>query len=433
MNMQEDIVELNTLTLAKLFEKELIIPDYQRIYCWEEKQVYRLISDLTILETKVYHLGAIILHKNGNNNRYEIIDGQQRLVTLALILQTLGTENIKLLDQSFESEEANSHVSYNKYLIENYISKSFKLTPKNILDKLVFSVLILDNTSLDLAYTFFSNENSKGKSLTDYDLLKAHHLRFIQLPEQAKHMAQNWDDMLLSSENAYKNTENGSEKNYVMTFELYLFRLRKWLRKKTWWDNEKYKVKNEFETALIIPELPPFGEYLKYSEPIQGGAHFFIYADRFISIFENFATTPQFKAIHKLKGESHWWYRNVIEAFLFAYYVKFSSAYLSEALILITRIVSQFRYEVSRANYDKLLIKAGESEIIMMIDQASSPTFFLAESLSVIKTLFTDNEMKGIRSRYKNLINDILRRNNDTNGKSILASIQIEACSQIEL
>ena len=54
-----------------------------------------------------------------------------------------------------------------------------------IINQLIFTVLILKESRLDLAYTFFSNENSKGVPLSDYDLLKAHHLRYIFIEKQA--------------------------------------------------------------------------------------------------------------------------------------------------------------------------------------------------------------------------------------------------------
>lgn len=47
--------------------------------------------------------------------------------------------------------------------------------------------------------------------------------------------------------------------------------------------------------------------------------------------------------------------------------------------------------------------KAGEMEIIVMINQATSPTFFLASARDIIKRLpYFDKNLKGIRVDYFN-------------------------------
>ena len=82
-----DKVELFTWDLEKILGLKLQIPDYQRIYCWLEKNVLQLLEDIQSIKEE-YRLGTIILQKKEDNNSfvYDIIDGQQRLVTLSLIL-----------------------------------------------------------------------------------------------------------------------------------------------------------------------------------------------------------------------------------------------------------------------------------------------------------------------------------------------------------
>ena len=407
-------VELQTLALAELFkfsqgvekkfEGNLSIPDYQRIYCWEEKNVLKLLDDIKDFSNKKYHLGSIILHKR-EKNQYDVVDGQQRLITLSLLLLHIDNRfDFSLSKAKFTSKEAQDYLSYNKWLIQNYYEIN-KLEEKvnQILKNLQFSVLIIEDESIDLAYTFFSNQNSRGKSLTDYDLLKAHHLRFILIPEQANHMAERWDNLILSSDN------DSTDKDLARTFGIYLFRLRKWMRKREWSNDAKFKVKNEFEASPIISEIPPFGEQFKFYESIQGGSHFFAYADFFIYKFKTFSETTEYKSLKSnLSWETHWWYKDIIEAFLFGYYLKFGTIYLSDALIGIIKIVSEHRYENKRAYLNSILKFASNSEIIMMIDQATSPTFFLAEMSQKIKTIQKNGEsLDGIRKRYENNVTNI--------------------------
>lgn len=414
-------VELFTKTLQEIFQVKFLddnnfnpldlslsIPDYQRIYCWREKNVLQLLDDLNVLEDgKPYHLGSIILHKTKHSEGkiedvFAIVDGQQRLVTLALILNELEINiNLRLLDERFESKEAINYIGYNKYLIRNYIKKN-NLDKHLILKNIRLSVLIINNGSLDLAYTFFSTQNARGKSLTDFDLLKAHHLRFIHIESQAMHLAERWDNIILNSDN------DASDKDLGKTFGTYLFRLRKWMRKKEWSDDEKFKVKNEFEAAITIPAIPPFGEKFNFYESIQGGSHFFAYADHFIYKYKTFSNTSEYQLLQKhITGESHWWYRDIIEGFLFAYFLKFGTIYLSEATLCIEKIISDHRYNLGRSSYKSVLYHAMNSEIIMMIDQATSPTFFLAEAFNQIKQLNTPEVLTGIRIRYNGRINQM--------------------------
>lgn len=188
----QDSVCLETCSLGQLFSNPLVIPDYQRNYCWEDKQVKALWNSLKeIPQNSNYHLGTIILQKD-KEGKYNIIDGQQRLVTLTLIVQELKySGELPLLTQSFRSENSRKHIANSKWLIKQLASKTYdQAFCKRIIENLNFSVLILTDSRLDLAYTFFSNENSKGVPLSDYDLLKAHHLRFILNGKQAEHFSQ---------------------------------------------------------------------------------------------------------------------------------------------------------------------------------------------------------------------------------------------------
>lgn len=393
-------VELYTLTLLQLLNLKLGIPDYQRIYCWDEKTIRVLWEDVKDLRKEErYRLGTIILQRVGDS--FQIIDGQQRLVTLSLMLSCLHIEGITLLDESYQSKLAEEYIAYNKFLIRNILSgvrrSERRATAERLWNGIEFNVLILNDSSIDLAYTFFSNENSRGKALSDFDLLKAHHLRFItENPDQSMHLAKKWDKMILAGDEA----DSESERAYIRSLSLYVFRLRHWIRMQGWDDNAKYNVKKEYEAAPSIPEIPPFGEQFYWNESIQGGSHFFAYVDTILSRFHSFSTTTVYKAIHRLDMETHKWYRDVIESLLFSYYLKFGEQYLAEALMLIAKRVSMHRYENSRVNLGKLQQYGAETNIVMMTDRATSPTFFLAELFQAIKEMPALEPQTKIQQRY---------------------------------
>jgi len=380
------------------YNYNLSIPDYQRIYCWEEKQVIKLLEDLVNYTEREFHLGNIILHKVSNIEEHRIVDGQQRLVTLTLLLLCLDNSiETSLLNQTFQSNEAQNYVAYNKFLINDFCKKNPIINYKiiDILKNVKLSVLIITDGNLDLAYTFFSNQNSRGKALSDFDLLKAHHLRYILIPEQAEHLAGRWDKITLFS------NQEGSLNILNQLFGTYLFRLRKWMRKREWSNDAKFKIKNEFEAASIIPEIPAFGEQFNFNESIQGGTHFFAYADHFIFKFKTFVETQEYKSLNKhLRYEKHWWFKEIIESLLFSYFLKFGTIYLTEALVGIGTVVSHHRYDNNRVNLKALLKFAADTEIVMMIDQATSPTFFLAEIKDKIKSQRCSNPLAGTRERY---------------------------------
>ena len=412
--LDEDDVSLETCCLGQVFSNDLVIPDYQRNYCWERKHVDNLWTSLKeIPEKGSYHLGAIILQKQDlqkqDDEKYAVIDGQQRLVTLTLILHALKYKgNLPLLKQSFHSNASKKQIAENKWTIRNLCRD---LPGKDFCQKLIrqlsFSVLILKENRLDLAYTFFSNQNAKGVVLSDYDLLKAHHLRYIPNERQQEHLAGRWNTLL---EKDYRKLD--------AVLSTHLFRLRKWMRKKDFDPTEIHRVRDEFSAAPHIPEIPPFGEQFNFYEKIQGGAHFFAYADSFVERFSAFEKTNQVVSLRNyLRGESHYRYESVIETLLFGYYLKFGTQYLSEALIYIAENIAQHRY-LSRANYYKIREFAKNSEIIMMIDQASSPTFFLFECQAQTSVRGKDVVLDGIRLRFYHKIEDVKDDLSDLNNRS---------------
>lgn len=373
-----ETVSLLSSNINELFDCNITIPDYQRIYCWDSKRVTDLWNDLSAMSDSPYHLGTVILHHNGD--KYDIIDGQQRLVTLTLILRALEYDgHMPILKAAFASPEACNNVANSKYIIEQLKSQCNDVNKlkHRIIKNLIFSVLVLKNSNLDLAYTFFSNQNSRGVALSDYDILKAHHLRYLIIPEQAEHLAQKWD--YLSQE-----FENETKTHLEQTLGLHLFRLRKWMRKHSCDEVMDRPVKEEFSAAPTMTAIPPFGERFYFYEKIQGGSHFFAYTEVFIEYYRKFIKLPHTRLLRQhLMGE-HWNYESVIETMLFGYYTKFGTQYLSEALFCIAGVIAQHRYNNKQARRHKIYEFAQNSELIMMIDQASSPTFFIAESLPLI-------------------------------------------------
>lgn len=389
-------VGLELLTLNEVLSLSLKIPDYQRSYCWDKSNVDCLMED--ILEhyesgsTVPYRLGCIILHSH--NGIFDIIDGQQRLVTLAILCDQFDFD-CSLLDEKFEDEESLSYIAYNKSLVKTFSNrlKTNKASfARSMLEKLEFSVLILRNSSLDLAYTFFSHQNSRGVSLTDYDLLKAHHLRYIPgvFEKQAYRAAESWNKMIekghLKDSDGSQNTE---KPDHEIVLDTYLYNLRKWMRHLPGGDDgSDHRIKAEYAAAPIIDEIPPFGGEFYYNEPIQGGVHFFEWVRRHVSEYDEFSDMDLIKNLRRcLSYGSDNHYRNALEALLFGYYLKFGTNYFAEAFVSFLRIVTDHRYKNKRASISSVLDYVSHMNLIQMIDQATSPTFVLAECRNMARRM----------------------------------------------
>jgi len=82
------LISLEELVKDRFFE----IPDYQRGFSWEEKHLNDLRKDIENMFDKDHRhfMGTIVAtKKEGFNNVYEVIDGQQRLTTLIILIKKM--------------------------------------------------------------------------------------------------------------------------------------------------------------------------------------------------------------------------------------------------------------------------------------------------------------------------------------------------------
>lgn len=388
-----------------LMSVNLNIPSYQRNYCWNDENIENLWESLVSADGEI-HLGNIILQEKEDG--FDIIDGQQRLTTLSLFAMVLGYPcPLPLLKKVMRSSLSVKYIANAKYVVKRLCQRRERkindLFEKSLGKPIKFGFLILGaKTGLDLAYTFFSSQNSKGVPLSDYDLLKAHHLQYIPHENQSRHLATKWDRLVTSSPSK-KSDEDKPGGDLIATLGKHLFRLRKWMRLDQL-PTEGHVVRDEFVAAPVIAAIPPFGESFDFYEKIQGGTHFFAYADEFVEQYKSFIRTDVAKALSEiLTYSSHRYYNDIIETLLFGYYLKFKTKYLPEAFFAIASIIADDRYSSGYMRKKRLMEYARDSRIIMMIDQATSPTFFLAEAINAVKInplTLSDEEFKGRRQEF---------------------------------
>ena len=177
----------------------LHLPEYQRPYRWEPTQLARLLDDLRTFfsnddlqdfhQPHDFYLGSIILHQEGGNarqrGRLNIIDGQQRLTSLAL-LHYMQHGNKGAPDLRYSSPESQKRIRRNLAWLGQQALPWIDFTRVNI------SLVV--TRSEDDAYRFFETQNTSGVRLGGADIIKAHHLRTIPNANQDDY-ARAWESL----------------------------------------------------------------------------------------------------------------------------------------------------------------------------------------------------------------------------------------------
>ncbi|WP_261887499.1 DUF262 domain-containing protein [Vibrio aerogenes] len=218
-------------TISELLKRKLEIPKYQRPYKWLPKHVNQLIDDILNHRTKsCYCLGTVVLHQEKDDgSHFDIVDGQQRLLTLTLICAVLdpNQQHISptLLERQFTSSISIQNLKHNAQIIhERFVglSESDKqLLLEFVLNKCELIEVTLDN--LSEAFQFFDSQNARGKALAPYDLLKAYHLREMMDSSQQSerlHHVELWEQGV--------NPDDESVNLHTIMGE-FLFRMRRWV------------------------------------------------------------------------------------------------------------------------------------------------------------------------------------------------------------
>lgn len=176
------------------FGTELRVPGYQRPYSWKPHNALQLCQDLAQQNAyDDYVLGTVILHSEVKNGRtvYNIVDGQQRLVTLNVLRQLLNSGG-ELPAANTDSPLAAVTNELRRYVRNLEGADKFK----NYLDEHCILLTVVTG-SVDEAFQFFDSQNSRGKSLRPHDLLKAFHLREMrgQSAERQRAAVAGWEDI----------------------------------------------------------------------------------------------------------------------------------------------------------------------------------------------------------------------------------------------
>ncbi|NLZ73132.1 MAG: DUF262 domain-containing protein [Bacteroidales bacterium] len=131
------------------------IPDYQRGYSWEKKQLVDLTKDIEHV-SKIDHkhyTGTIVVSKNETLGKYEVVDGQQRLTTIIILLKLIyETDRVKYA----EIKKKFIVRGDGKYVLETNKETNVYFKETILNDKKILPEDIKSLSNLKFAKTYFS-------------------------------------------------------------------------------------------------------------------------------------------------------------------------------------------------------------------------------------------------------------------------------------
>lgn len=257
--MYDQIINSEKLTILDLFERKNIwfsVPNYQRPYVWTKDNIIQLLDDLWYSfekgDSSEYFLGAIVLNemKKDGYKEYEILDGQQRMITLMLTFAvirdlTSGKARTTCMDMIYREQDEykdipeRKRIEFNlkerkvdsfvdKYVIKElstrniesatdvevgdsvtirnmvkaiitikkfFINKENTITSflKHLNNKVV--MIFISSTNKDDAFRMFTILNNRGIPLSGSDILKAINIGAITDEKERDRYTNRWEQI----------------------------------------------------------------------------------------------------------------------------------------------------------------------------------------------------------------------------------------------
>lgn len=271
----------------------LAVPDYQRPYKWTAKNALQLLDD--IIEARrenkeVYRVGTLILHREKVDDHimYNIVDGQQRTITFALLLKALGEENIEFINQELSDNPYNRHNIPNNLRTfqrrtqvkeddtEEGRNKKWELDQLKSFIENQCELVVVITDDLSEAFQFFDSQNARGKSLYPHDLLKAYHLREMREVDEQQ------------TEKIVNRWESEKQQELASLFGSYLYRIKEWIhgnRAYTLNEQNIYKFK-----GLTKKDRTPYAQFYKgsfaYADMVNRSYMPFVSGSRSVNAFQ---------------------------------------------------------------------------------------------------------------------------------------------------
>lgn len=287
VKMFKDDLQPQIVSVKELLARNITIPDYQRPYKWTRRNVIELLDDIqkAIADSQKknnfkYRVGTVILFKN-TEGQYEVVDGQQRLITLSLICYALQcTSPLTLLSVNFDNKETQKNIQEN-YAAINEWKKYHKGDWDSVLAAMesILEIVVIEVSNISEAFQLFDSQNHRGKALDPHALLKAYHLREMQDSPY---------EMILTV-NKWESREPQSIKDL---FDLYLYPIWKWSKlfnavPFTTKEIDVYKGIAENSSYSYAKRACKAAPCFQVTEPFAAGKDFFEFVDHYLNLLES--------------------------------------------------------------------------------------------------------------------------------------------------
>lgn len=222
---------VRVVTVGELLGEDLTIPPYQRPYSWDPSTALQLFDDIrdafrpdevaadAATARPSYVLGAVILHLDGEAGQTHVVDGQQRLLTLTMLLDLLDGRAAADGAGPVEGEDPDAAVVRVRAELARRV-KHMQEPPQAVAAFIRGNceVIRVATDDPDEAFRVFDSQNYRGKPLRPHDLLKAYHLREMRSESAAMREA------LVEAWQSVPDAE------LDRLFSTYLWRIKQWTR-----------------------------------------------------------------------------------------------------------------------------------------------------------------------------------------------------------
>lgn len=207
---------VSPVSVGALLAQKLRIPEYQRPYRWRPEMALQLVDDLREAQARSedvpYVLGAVILHER--DGWLDVVDGQQRLLTLHMIFGVLQSKDL------LPDRQDKSPVSLVWQALQHRLAGLDRPEKDSLLDFINnrCQLVRVVTDDVDEAFRVFDSQNYRGKPLAPHDLLKAHHLRAMRDESAAMQTA------------VVEAWESVTDEKLHRLFAVFLYRIARWSR-----------------------------------------------------------------------------------------------------------------------------------------------------------------------------------------------------------
>lgn len=292
----------------------LVIPNYQRPYKWTAKNAIQLLDDIIDAKNEnkeTYRVGTLILHQEGEST-YNIVDGQQRIITFSLLLKALGDDSISFLEQPLANNPHNTrNIPNNFRTLERRANNiSDDRDRRELLDYVENNceLIVVITKNISEAFQFFDSQNARGKKLYPHDLLKAYHLREMN------------DLDVAETEKVVKSWEDLDQKELSALFSDYLYRVKEWAKGNKAWELTEHNIhifkgitrQDNFPYAQFYKGAFAYADTVNHSSipfvsgirnlkafqldtPIVAGKPFFDYAKHYFEILKDIQNNDKYE------------------------------------------------------------------------------------------------------------------------------------------